>query len=63
MGDANLDGIVNAADTAMILRHLAGLTQLYLRGEVVADVDGDGQITSADAALILRYLAGLVDSL
>ena len=62
MGDANLDGSVNVADAAAILRHLAGLTQLYLRGEAVADVDGDGQITTADAAMILRYLAGLVDS-
>ena len=60
-GDANCDGIVTAADAALILRSLVGLSELSSRGAVFGDVDGDGEITAADAAMILRYVINLID--
>ena len=62
-GDANCDGSVTAADAAIILRALVGLSELSTRGVLNADVDGDGEITATDAATILRYVVGLIDTL
>jgi hypothetical protein len=62
-GDANCDGAVTAADTALVLRAMVGLSELTLRGALNADVDEDGEITAADAAMILRYVVGLIDAL
>ena len=61
-GDANCDGQITAADAALILRTLVGLSELTPRGLLHADVDGNGEITAADAALILRYVIRLIDS-
>ncbi len=61
-GDANCDGQITAADAALILRMLVGLSELTPRGLLHADVDGNGEITAADAALILRYVIRLIDS-
>jgi len=59
-GDANVDGIVNAADAAEILRHLVRLTELTTQGLLNAKVtDGSGPVSAADAAKILRYLVRL----
>jgi len=59
-GDANEDGLVNAADAAAILRHLVRLTTLSPQGLLNAKVtDGTGQVSAADAAKILRYLVRL----
>ena len=60
-GDANCDGIVTAADAALILRSVVGLSALSAVGAFNGDVDGDLAITAADAALILRYVVGLID--
>lgn len=60
-GDVNDDGIITAADAALVLRALVGLSELTPRGAVNADVDGDGTVTAADAAAILRYVVGLID--
>ena len=62
-GDANCDGSVTAADAALILRSIVGLSELTPRGMLNADVDGDGEITAADAAAILRFVVGLIDAL
>ena len=60
-GDANGDGMITAADAALVLRSLVGLSELTMRGAANADVDGDGTVTAADAAAILRYVVGMID--
>ncbi|MCL2695181.1 MAG: right-handed parallel beta-helix repeat-containing protein [Clostridiales bacterium] len=63
-GDANCDGIVNAADAAAILRYLVQLTVLSERGLSNAKVTaGAGPVSAADAAKILRYLVALESAL
>ncbi|MCL2672199.1 MAG: endonuclease [Clostridiales bacterium] len=62
-GDANCDTSVNAADAALILRWLAGLSDISEQGLLNAEVTDDGVVNAADAAKILRWLAGLVDIL
>ena len=59
-GDANCDGMITAADAAMILRSIVELSELSRRGMLNADVDGDGEVTAADAALVLRFVIGLI---
>ncbi|MBR0508055.1 MAG: CehA/McbA family metallohydrolase [Clostridia bacterium] len=63
-GDANGDGHVTAADAALVLRALVGLSTLTEQGARLADVtpDYNGQPTAADAAAILRYVVGLIDT-
>ncbi|MCL2695036.1 MAG: hypothetical protein FWE69_01785 [Clostridiales bacterium] len=59
-GDANEDGLINAADAAAILRHLVQLKLLTPQGEINAKVtSGTGPISAADAARILRWLVQL----
>ena len=60
-GDANVDGYVTAADAAIVLRSIVGLSTITKRGALNADVDGDGSVTAADAAAILRYVVGLIN--
>ena len=62
-GDANCDGRVTAADAALVLRALVGLSELTEEGALLADVvpDYTGRPTAADAAAILRYVVGLID--
>ena len=57
-GDVNGDGLVSAADAAMVLRYDAGLMDLSDPQQDAADMDGDGQVTSMDAKAILKYVAG-----
>ena len=63
-GDANCDGRVTAADAAMVLRALVGLTELTPQGAVNADVAPtfDGAPNAADAAAILRFIVKLIPS-
>ncbi len=57
-GDVNADGLVSAADAALVLRYDAGLIDLSKARLEAADMDGDGQVTSLDAKAILKYVAG-----
>ena len=57
-GDVNADGLVSAADAALVLRYDAGLMDLSKAKLEAADMDGDGQVTSLDAKAILKYVAG-----
>jgi len=59
LGDADDNGIVNAADAAAILRHLVKLKMLTEQGLANADADGNGIVNAADAAAILRWLVKL----
>ena len=63
-GDANCDGIVTAADAALVLRSLVGLSTITEKGMINADVapDFDGVPNAADAAAILRYLVGMIET-
>ena len=57
LGDVNGDGLVSAADAALILRYDAGRIDLSKAQLTAADMDGDDQVTTADAKAILRYVA------
>ncbi len=56
-GDVNGDGLISAADAAMVLRYDAGRIELSSVQLKAADMDGDDQVTSMDARAILRYVA------
>ena len=56
LGDG--DGLVSAADAAMILRYDMGLIDLSDAQLKAADMDGDGEVTDMDARALLRYVAG-----
>ncbi len=62
-GDANCSGKVTAADAAMILRSLVGLSTLSAEGVLNAEVTGDGAIDAEDAAAILCYVVKLIPAL
>ena len=57
-GDVNGDGLVSAADAALILRYDAGVIKLDDAPLEAADWDGDGEVTDMDAKAILKYVAG-----
>ncbi len=59
-GDANLDGVVTAADARLVLRYSVELELPTQTGKIVSDVDGDSRITAADARLVLRHSVGLI---
>lgn len=59
LGDANCDGVISAADAALILRYVAGLSTLSEQGVLNADANQDGNVDEADADAILNYLVGL----
>lgn len=60
LGDADMDGEVNAADARMALRTAVKLEIIDSHiGQQLADVDGDKQITASDARGILRMSVGL----
>ena len=58
-GDANLDGKLTAADAALVLRTVVGLSYMNEPMCAAGDADGDGEITAADAAKILRLVIQL----
>lgn len=55
LGDVNLDGIVNAADSAEVLQYAAEFKDLTEDQHKAADVNRDGVSDSSDAGLILQY--------
>ncbi|MCL2514144.1 MAG: dockerin type I domain-containing protein, partial [Oscillospiraceae bacterium] len=59
LGDADMDGQVDAADARLILRQVARLDKIAGVGIAAADVDRDGAIDAADARLVLRHVAKL----
>ena len=60
MGDVDGNGLINAADAVLVLRHDAGLIQLTAQQLAAADVSQDGVVNASDAVQILRYDAGLI---
>lgn len=58
-GDVNLDGMLTAADAALILRAIVRLSYMSAPMRAAADLDGDGEVTASDAAKLLRILVEL----
>ncbi|MCL2671874.1 MAG: dockerin type I repeat-containing protein [Clostridiales bacterium] len=58
-GDADCNGVVDAADAALVLRWLAGIGIISEQGLLNANVNGDAVVDASDAAAILRFLAGI----
>ncbi len=58
MGDANLDGIVNQKDAALILRAAAELETLTSTQTLLADINKDGNVNAIDAGIITQMLSG-----
>ena len=59
LGDVNGDGMVNAADAVLIMRHALSLELLEGDALIAADYNGDGSITTVDALTVLRASLGL----
>ena len=59
IGDVNGDGMVNAADAVLIMRHALSLELLEGDALIAADYNGDGSITTVDALTVLRASLGL----
>lgn len=60
LGDVNDDGIINASDALVVLKHSAKLN--LLEGDLLsrADVTADGNIDAKDALDILKYAVHLI---
>ena len=55
-GDANHDGVVNAADVTFVLRH--SFSRLGMSAyDPAADIDGDGRVNARDAVILRNQLA------
>ncbi len=61
-GDPNMDGLVNVADSVMILQFIANSVKYPITGDALecADVDGMDGVTGSDAILIQKSDAGLI---
>lgn len=60
LGDADLNGSVEAADAAFVLRHVVRLNYVTDNYQLAhMDTDEDGVITAADASHILQYIVKL----
>lgn len=58
-GDADNNGVVNAADALLVMQYDAG----WNISKPDADVNGDGAVDSKDAVRILQYCAGKISTL
>lgn len=56
IGDINNDGIINASDAIMIMRHALGSSVLTGTALLAADINGDGAVNATDAILIMRMV-------
>ncbi len=61
-GDVSLNGLIQAFDASLILRHLALLDTLTPQQLLIGDVSGAAGMTAYDASLILQYLVGIINS-
>ncbi len=57
-GDLNGDSVVNARDSYIMKRAVAGVTELSGDAAVAADVNGDGQINGIDSYLVAQIICG-----
>ena len=61
LGDVNLDGTVDSADSAELLRYCVDLISLTEEQLQAADVNTDDSQDTADASLILQYASEKID--
>ena len=61
LGDANCDGEVGADDASLIMRYVAGLSDITPEGLLNADVNFDGVVNNDDADAILLSIVHLID--
>lgn len=59
-GDADINGVVSAADALEILRSVVGKSTLTRQQIINGDVDGNTVISAADALLILQKVVGII---
>ncbi len=57
VGDADGNGVIEAADATVILRYVAGLIEY--KHYTFTDADRNGIVEAADATKVLRHVAGL----
>ncbi|MBN1348100.1 T9SS type A sorting domain-containing protein [candidate division KSB1 bacterium] len=62
-GDVDENGLIQAHDAALILKHLVGIDTLLCQQLANADVTLDGSVSALDASMILQYIVVLIDSL
>ena len=62
-GDVDENGLIQAHDAALILKHTIGIDTLLCQEWANADVDTNGVVGALDASNILRYVVQLIDSL
>lgn len=61
-GDVDGNGLVEAKDALLVLRHVVQLETLQGEQEERADVDKNGTVNGQDALYILQYVVKLIDS-
>lgn len=59
MGDASLNGLIQAYDASLILKHTVQLLTLNEQQIKVADVSNNGEVSALDASLILKLVVGI----
>lgn len=62
LGDVNADGIIDATDALLVLKHAAKIDILDADACKRADVTGDGTIDASDALEILKYAAHIIEN-
>ncbi len=62
MGDVDMNGKVDTADAAVVLRSSAELNTMTAEQENIADVNRDGSCSLDDAARILQYVSEKIES-
>ncbi len=60
-GDLDRNGIANASDALLILKHAVNKLKLPMHLEVYADVNGDSNINATDALLVLKKAVGKIE--
>ena len=61
IGDADGNGIVEAADAVLVARHVMDLIELDEATCSLCDIDGNGIIQMSDATSVLRIALGFID--
>ena len=57
LGDVDLNGVVNAADSALLLQYSVGLKELTEEQILIGDVNVDNETNTTDATRILQLSA------
>ncbi|MBI2664138.1 hypothetical protein HYX10_02235 [Candidatus Woesearchaeota archaeon] len=61
-GDVNGDGVVDVADSQLVLQAAVGSRILTAAQTAAADLDKSGRVSAADSSIILQYLSGQIST-